>query len=375
MYFSLPGSIVTKSSGLAASLLYQLQRAAPGLMLSAGLALAAGQLAHLAWLEQHGISALTLSIALGMLVGNTIYPRCSLRFTVGVAVAKQSLLRLGVIGYGLRLTFQDIAHVGLTGVAIDALVLCSTFALAIFIGIRLLRLDRDTVILIGAGSSICGAAAVMACAPVLRARAEQLSVAISTVVVFGTLAIVVYPWLYQLNQSWHFLDNSPAHFGVYAGSTIHEVAQVVAAGRSISAEVADTAVIAKMVRVMMLAPFLMLLSGYLMHRSDRALPQLPSAKPTQVPQTGSTVIPWFAVVFIALVAINSLIAIPAAVVSDILDADTMMLSMAMTALGLTTQVSAVRRAGFKPLVLAALVFLWLIIGGAAINRYLMLFFF
>jgi uncharacterized integral membrane protein (TIGR00698 family) len=372
MYPAHPATISVRSSALAALLLRQAQSALPGLMLSAAIALTSNQLVHLSWLQQHGVSALTLSIVLGMIIGNTLYPRFSLRFADGVAVSKQSLLRLGIIGYGLRLTFQDVAQVGVAGVAIDALVLCSTFAVAMFVGIRLLRLDRDTVILIGAGSSICGAAAVMACAPVVRARSEQLSVAVSTVVVFGTLAIVVYPWLYQLNLSWQVLDNSPAHFGIYAGSTIHEVAQVVAAARSISAEVADTAVIAKMVRVMMLAPFLMLLSIYLMRRKEAQRIQAQAGQAANTPQAISKSIPWFALVFILVVGINSIIAIPPAVVTGLLEVDSMLLSMAMAALGLTTHVSAVRRAGFKPLLLAALVFFWLIVGGAVINRTLML---
>ena len=102
---------------------------------------------------------------------------------------KQILLRAGIILYGLRLTFQDIAGVGLHGVLLDALMLASTFGLACLLGTRLFGLDRTTTLLIGAGSSICGAAAVMATEPVVRGRAEQVAVAVSTVVVFGTLGI------------------------------------------------------------------------------------------------------------------------------------------------------------------------------------------
>ena len=170
---------------------------------------------------------------------------------------------MGVVLYGLRLTLQDIGHVGLAGVAIDALVLSSTFTLAYVIGTRWLKLDRTTALLIGAGSSICGAAAVMATEPVLRARAEQVTVAVATVVVFGTLSIFLYPALYDLNQHWPVIAGGADGFGIYAGSTIHEVAQVVAAAHPIGTHAEDAAVITKMVRVMMLAPFLLLLSGWM----------------------------------------------------------------------------------------------------------------
>jgi uncharacterized integral membrane protein (TIGR00698 family) len=100
----------------------------------------------------------------------------------------------------------------------------------------------------------------MATGPVVRAKPEQVTVAVSTVVVFGTLAIFLYPALYSLNLLWILLPPGRSAFGIYAGSTIHEVAQVFAAGRSVSMETANTAVITKLVRVMMLAPFLIGLS-------------------------------------------------------------------------------------------------------------------
>src|SRR5580693_3600037 len=105
-------------------------RALPGIGLVGLLALLALEIGRAPWLQANGISALTLAIALGMLVGNTLYPRFALAAGGGVAFSKQKLLRAGIILYGLRLTFRDIANVGIGGVLIDALVLSSTFALA-----------------------------------------------------------------------------------------------------------------------------------------------------------------------------------------------------------------------------------------------------
>ena len=330
----------------------------PGLLLSAVLAAVAIRLGTVGWLLAHGMSALTVAIVLGIVLGNTLYPRIAAASGAGVAFSKQTLLRAGVILYGLRLTLHDIGQVGTTGVLIDALLLSSTFALAYLLGTRVFGLDRSTALLIGAGNAICGAAAVMATEPLVRAKAEQVTVAISTVVVFGTVAIFLYPALYELNLHWQLLPAGSQAFGIYAGSTIHEVAQVFAAGRSISAETANTAVITKMVRVMMLAPFLIGLSAWLARQTDSGAAATPERKLT---------IPWFAFAFVGVVLLNSLAVLPHALVGIAIDVDTFLLAMAMGALGLTTHISAIRRAGIKPLLLGGLLFAWLIGGGVLIN--------
>jgi uncharacterized integral membrane protein (TIGR00698 family) len=295
---------------------------------------------------------LTLAIVFGIATGNTVYPYVSASSAKGIAFAKQSLLRAGIVLYGLRLTFADIAHVGVGGVIIDALVLGSTFAMACWAGVRLFKLDRKTAMLIGAGSSICGAAAVMATEPVVDARCEQVAIAVATVVVFGTMGMFLYPVMFDL-AARHFVSVSQSAYGIYAGSTIHEVAQVVAAGRAVSESAANTAVITKMVRVMMLAPFLMALSAYQCRGVSSTKKRI--------------VIPWFAVGFVAVAAFNSFDLLPRAFVATAVSIDTVLLAMAMAALGLTTHVSAIRTAGLKPLGLAAFLFGWLLMGGFLIN--------
>lgn len=336
----------------------------PGLLLSAALATVSIRLGTLGWLQSHGMSALTVAIVLGIVLGNTLYPRIAASSAAGVIFSKQTLLRAGVILYGLRLTLHDIGQVGVSGVLIDALLLTSTFALAYLLGTRVFALDKHTSMLIGAGNAICGAAAVMATEPLLRAKAEKVTVAVSTVVVFGTLAIFIYPALYELNQHWQLLPSGTQTFGIYAGSTIHEVAQVFAAARSISADTADTAVITKMVRVMMLAPFLILLSGWLAR--EEAASQPAGAAATHGEGRKLT-IPWFAFAFIGVVLLNSLALLPHAAQATAIDIDTFLLAMAMGSLGLTTHLSAIRRAGMKPLLLGCVLFVWLVGGGALIN--------
>jgi uncharacterized integral membrane protein (TIGR00698 family) len=337
----------------------------PGILLTGAIAILATELAKSAWMRANGISALTLAIVGGMIVGNTVYPRILSFSARGVTFSKQTLLRAGIILFGLRLTFQDIGQVGVVGVMIDAVVLSSTFALSCWAGTRLFGLNRRTAMLIGAGSSICGAAAVMATEPVVRGRAEEVSIAVATVVAFGTLAIFIYPALYHLNDRVHWLSITPFAYGIFTGSTVHEVAQVVAAGKAVADTAANTAVITKLVRVMMLAPFLVLLSAYLSRNSEEAAAPTPGAAPPAHSWRG--VIPWFALGFIAVAGFNSMAVLPRSFVSAAIDADTLILATAMAALGVGTQVSAIRTAGIKPLGLAALLFGWLILGGFAIN--------
>jgi uncharacterized integral membrane protein (TIGR00698 family) len=322
----------------------------PGLALAGVIAFAGIELGKIAWLQSHGISALTIAILLGMVTGNTAYAYVASRSAPGVAFAKQNVLRLGIILYGLRLTFQDIGHVGVAGIVTDAVVLSTTFSLAWWLGTRLFGLERETSMLIGAGSSICGAAAVMAAEPVVRGRAEQVTVAVSTVVVFGTVAIFLYPALYHLNAQYQLMRLSPAAYGLFAGSTIHEVAQVVAAGRAIGEQAANTAVSAYLSRA---------------RRGAHAHSLQSASKAVTTP--GRIVIPWFALGFIAMAGFNSLGILPKTVAGTLVDIDTAMLAMAMAGLGLTTHASAIRAAGIKPLLLAAVLFLWLIGGGLLIN--------
>jgi uncharacterized integral membrane protein (TIGR00698 family) len=316
-----------------------------GLIAAAGIAIAkVPAVSHL------GISALTLAIVLGIALGNTVFPRIAPFSATGVDFAKARLLRLGIILYGFHITFQDIAQIGWAGVVIDVLVIGATFTLAVQLGTRVFGLDRQTAMLIGAGSSICGAAAVLAAEPVVRGQAHKVSVAVATVVIFGTVGMFVYPLLYP------YLGLSETAYGLYAGSTIHEVAQVVVAGRAVGEHAASYAVIEKMLRVMMLAPFLVILSSRIGDEGEAAAGKR------------KITIPWFAVLFIVAAGFNSLHLLPAAVVEAILAVDTVLLAMAMAALGLRTHIGAIHHAGTKPILLASILFVFLMTGGYVINR-------
>ncbi|GGM04057.1 membrane protein [Streptomyces cinereus] len=307
-----------------------------------------------------GLSSLTLAILIGMVLGNTVYPNLAKRLSVGVAFAKGQILRLAIMFYGFKLTLTQVSSVGLSAVMSDALVLTSTFLLTYWIGTRWLKVDKQTTLLIGSGASICGAAAVIAAEPVIKAEAHKVTIAVATVVVFGTVAMLLYPFLYHLGWLQPWLNAQ--QYGIYTGSTIHEVAQVVVAGNAVSTEVGNTAVVTKMIRVMMLAPFLLILSFALTKTSSDN-----GEKPSFINRVQQVKVPWFAFIFILVVVLHTWIPMTASFEQSMVMLDDVLLTMAMFALGLTTHMSAIKQAGVKPLILGAIMFTWLIVGGGLIN--------
>lgn len=181
-------------------------------------------------------------------------------------------------------------------------------------------MDRDTALLTSIGSSICGAAAVLGAEPVVKSQPYKAAVAVSTVVIFGTLSMFLYPALFRAGM----LDLTTEQMGLFTGATLHEVAHVVGAGNAMGQAISDPAIIVKMIRVMMLAPVLVILSIILSRREAAA---------GQTGQKRKITIPWFAFLFLAVIGFNSLHLLPSGVVSAINSLDTFLLTMAMTALG------------------------------------------
>ena len=312
-------------------------------------------LAALPALAQNGVSPLTLAIVLGMALGNTVAAPYLLRIGEGIAFSKGRLLRLGIVLYGFKITWAQLAFAGWPALFADVGVVCGTFALALWLG-RRLGIDRDTAALVGAGSAICGAAAVLAAQPVLKAKEADVGVAVATVVVFGTLAMFVYPLLAALLLPSVADADACFGWGIYTGASVHEVAQVAAAGAAVSPQVADVAVITKMIRVLLLAPFLLALP-WLMRRFGGGT----------AAQGGALALPWFALGFLGAVAANSLLPLPDTVRHALLTTDTFLLTAAMFALGLGTHWQSIRQAGVRPLLLAGMLALWLLLGGGTLS--------
>ena len=202
---------------------------------------AAYQLSQWHYISLLGISPLIVGIVLGMIYGNTLRLHLPVYWLPGILFSSKVLLRVAIVLYGFRLTFQDLLLVGFNGLAISSIMLTSTFIGGTWLGIKVFGLPRRLALLTAAGSSVCGAAAVLATEPVVKGESYESSIAVGTVVVFGTIAMFVYPFLY----SHGFLDMSEKAYGMFVGGTLHEVAHAVAAGQAISIDAGNTAVIVK----------------------------------------------------------------------------------------------------------------------------------
>lgn len=307
-------------------------------------------------LARYGISALTLAMLAGAFTGNLMPSLSSGPMAPGLRLVQRRVLRLGVMLYGLNLSVAQVVAAGSRGIWIDLVMVCSTLGLGWIIGTRLLGLDRETTLLASAGSAICGAAAIVATAPALRMN-EQREVAatasaVAAVIVFGTAAIFVYPTLY----GWWGGD--AAGFGAYIGSTVHEVAQVVAIGNLVGGDAEQVAVIVKMLRVVMLVPFVLFVGSRMAARSG--------GQGVAVP------VPWFAFGFLALAGVNSMHWIPVPATEGLKLLGTFCLTAAMAALGIDTNLGRLRQSGLKVFVLGLLLFIHLLVVGGLVNFWLLL---
>lgn len=306
----------------------------PGLLLTAGIAASSFALRKLPGMSV--LSPMILSIAIGMAFHNIVGTPSWAK--AGVVFSLRRILRFAIILLGLQLTASQVLAVGGSGLAVVVATLAATFIATTLIG-RWMGIEPKLVQLIAAGTSICGASAVIATNTVTDAPDEDIAYAVACVTVFGSIAMFLYPMLPGV------LHLDPHAFGLWAGSSIHEIAQVVAAAYQDGTQAGDFATIAKLSRVMMLAPVIILLG--LLARSRSADGQ---GKRAKVPM------PWFVIGFIALVGLNSVVSIPATIKAPVGLGTTFMLSMALAAMGLETDIGKLRAKGLKPALLGLIAF-------------------
>ena len=326
----------------------------PGLALVALISLVAFWVAGTSALTALRISPLIVGILIGVVVGNTAQQQLSGSLEPGITFAAKKILRLAIILYGFRITFTQVASVGAMGIALDVFMVASTLILGAFLGVRWLGMDKETAILTASGAAICGAAAVIATEPVVKAQRHQTAVAVATVVIFGTLSMVLYPLIYRTG----IVPLSEQAFGVYIGATLHGVAHAVAASDAVGPQAANMAIIVKMTRVLMLAPALLVIGWWL------------SCSAKSDGDKSPITIPWFAIGFILIAGFNSLEVLPQALVDQIIIVDKFLLTMAMTGLGLGTVLSKFKGLGTGPFKLALALFAWLIIAGFTGSYYI-----
>lgn len=327
-----------------------------GILLITLFACAAFYIGDTSLMKELSFSPMIIGIVLGMLYANSLRNHLPETWVPGIQFCSKKVLRLGIILYGFRLTLQDIAAVGIAGIAVDAIIVTVTILGGIAIG-RLLKMDHETALLTSVGSGICGAAAVLGAESAIQTKPYKTAVAVATVVIFGTIAMFIYPMAYRAG----FLGLSDQEMGIYTGSTLHEVAHVVGAGNAMGDTIASVSIIVKMIRVMMLVPVLIILGFYAASLARR---RGGDAK------AGKVSIPWFAIWFLVVIFFNSLQLLPEAVVNAINYFDTFLLTMAMAALGAETSIDKFKKAGPKPFILAAILFVWLMGGGYLLAAHL-----
>lgn len=325
-----------------------------GVLLIALFSCAAFYIGDFPFFKELSFSPLIIGIILGMLYANSLRNRLPETWVPGILFSSKQLLRLGIILYGFRLTFQNIVEVGVPAILIDAVIVTVTIIGGVWIG-KLLKMDKDVALLTSVGSGICGAAAILGAEATIKTKPYKTAVAVSTVVIFGTVSMFLYPVLYRNG----IVDLTPGQMGIYTGSTLHEVAHVVGAGNAMGKEISDVGIIVKMIRVIMLVPALLVI-GYFAAKRVTAGQEKGKQKVT---------IPWFALGFLVVIGFNSFDLLPQGLIDFINNVDTFLLTMAMTALGAETSIEKFKKAGAKPFVLALILYGWLLGGGYLLVKY------
>src|SRR5258708_25949134 len=273
------------------------------------------------------ILSMVIAIAYHNIVGTAAWAK------QGVTFSLRRLLRIAIILLGLQLTSSQVIELGGRGLGIIVATVLATFVFTVWIG-KLLGVEPKLAQLIAAGTSICGASAVIATTTVTTAHDEDVAYAVACVTVFGSVAMFSYPLLPGL------LHRDPHAFGLWSGASIHEIAQVVAVAFQDGQKAGEFGTVAKLSRVMLLAPMVIAI-GFLAARGAKGGKSAgaSSARPP---------VPWFVLGFVALVGVNSFVTIPAGARAWIIAATTFLLSIALAAMGLEPSICKLAAAGFSP---------------------------
>lgn len=299
----------------------------PGVALSALLAGAASlTVAGLGW---HAVSPLVLAVLLGMAVRWAIGGRGTV-LRPGIAFTVRPLLRGAVVLLGAQVTAAQVWALGGAGLAVVAASLAASLCFTGWLG-RALGVEPGLARLIGAGTSICGASAVLAVNSVARAGEEDVAYAIACVTLCGTLSMLAYPLLAGA------LGLDPHAFGLWAGASIHEVGQAVATAFQDGREAGEIGTIAKLWRVMLLAPVVIGLGAVLSRRGGVG--------------QGKAPVPWFVFGFLGLIVLNSAGLVPESVRGWAGWVAPFLLAMALGAMGLDADPSKLLARGPRPLLL------------------------
>jgi len=301
----------------------------PGLLLTVAIATAGFWLAEVPWVKHTlHVSALLLVILLGM-AWKSLLPEPPAALP-GIRAAQRPILRWAVAGLGFRLSIAELWRIG--GPALAVVVIATAAALVFGWWVaRRLGVPEKLGLLLGVGGAICGASAVVAADTVVQGERRDAALALGVITLLGTVGIVLYPLLA------HALHMPEFVYGVWDGASLHEMAQVVAAGFGVSEEAARVATVVKLARIALLAPVVLYLGWSLRHR------HLAAGRARVAP------VPWFLVLFVAFAGIHSLGLVPGPWLEAIRRGDLWLLCVGMAGVGLQTGFSDLRSAGTRPI--------------------------
>lgn len=312
-----------------------------GILLTFGLAMLASLIAKLPFFSILGI--MILAILLGALWGNTL--SIPTGAGAGVKFSSKVLLRAGIILLGFRLNLQEIVAAGPAVFVVDVIVIAFTMMFMLFLG-KAFGINKQLASLLAAGTAICGAAAIVAIAPIVKSKEEHTAIAVSCIAVLGTIGAIMYIMLFPL------LPISEQEYGMLVGATLHELAHVIAAGISGGDLSADSAVLVKLGRVLLLIPVAFVIS-YLFNRKSHQDP----AKKSRLKDFP---FPWFILGFLSISLINTFSTIPNQALDILLLLSTYLLAMGMAGLGLNIKWGDFVKVGVKPVGTAVLGFVGLL---------------
>lgn len=199
--------------------------------------------------KRHPVEPVMVAIILGMILSNVwSLPK---NFGAGIKFSVKKLLPIGIVFLGARLNFHDIKKIGLTGIGLSILETIVALSFLLLLA-KKMKLPRKLGILLGVGTAICGGTAIVATAPVIEAEEKDVVFSVATVTLLGLIAMFLLPVLGTLMHMTEYA------FGIWAGLTIHQTPQVIAAGFAYGSEAGTTATIVKLARVCLLAPVVFL---------------------------------------------------------------------------------------------------------------------
>ena len=292
------------------------------------------------------VGAAVPAIVIGVAI--SLVRRPPQRLRAGIAYSSKFLLQCAVVLLGAQLSLVSFVQVGIESLPVMLSSLAVCLAGAWGIG-RALRIEPRLRTLIGVGTGICGASAIAAVSPVIGAAGAEVAYAVSTIFLFNVLAVVIFPAI------GHLLHMDPHIFGLFAGTAVNDTSSVVATASVFSAAALGFAVVVKLVRTLMIIPITIVLAAVEARRT--------AASAISARQIGGLV-PWFLVGFVVVAVVNSLDLIPPGAQGFLVQASIFLIAVALAAIGLSTDAAALRRAGWRPLLLGAI--LWVLVAATSL---------